>query len=51
MDKEEIDADAELDRLVPNDISADEKIQKINELLKKKNHGSIKISKALKRRL
>ena len=48
---EDIEADGQLEELIPSDISATEKIIKINELLKKKKHGSIMISKALKRRL
>ena len=48
---EDIEADSQIERLIPSDISANEKIVKINDLLKKKKRGSLHISKELKRRL
>ena len=46
-----IEHDDELEQFLPQELTADDKIKKIDSLLSKKSKGSIKISKCLKRRL
>jgi len=46
-----IENDDELEKFLPQELTADDKIKKIDSLLNKKSKGSIKISKGLKRRL